>query len=390
MKDIKSIVIITSPFGCIPPHAIGAVEKLWKSCGDVFRDKGIKVTFISKRPNVVNGLSPENIYIKGYNRTGNWLSDFLLDFVYSLHAFIKAPKADAIVLNTAWTPVLLPLFKWKYNVSLYNVARFPKRQFGLYKAVNILSCVSNIVYKSLIEQTPSSVNQACVINNFIDTNVFRKRTEHHLSDNPLILFTGRVHREKGVDMLVQAINKVNKRHKVRLRIIGAYDTSKGGSGIEYKNELDNMAEGWKIEWMPPIYSSEDLAKAMDECDIYCYPSLADNGETFGVAPLEAMGLGLPTIVSSLACFSDFLIDNQNGLVFDHHSMQAVDELAGCINRIVESSELYRQLSDNAVKSSLDFNINAKADEYLVVLTNMLNFRSTGFDNDEMKIKPIKE
>lgn len=390
MKIIKSIVIITSPFGCIPPHAIGAVEKLWKSCGDVFRDKGIEVIFISKRPYDVDGLSPENIYIKGYNRTGNWLSDFLLDFIYSLRAFIKSPKADAIVLNTAWTPVLLPLFKWKYKVSLYNVARFPKKQFGFYKAVNILSCVSNIVYKSLIAQTPSSVNQACVINNFIDTSVFRKRKEHLLSDNPIILFTGRVHREKGVELLVQAVNQVNKIHKVRLRIIGAYETSKGGSGIEYKNELDNMAEGWKIEWMPPIYKPEELAMAMDECDIYCYPSLADNGETFGVAPLEAMGLGLPTIVSSLGCFSDFLIDNVNGLVFNHHTKDAVDQLVNCINRILEKPGLYKQLSDNAVKSSSCFNIEAKADEYLVVLSNMLNFRKTGFDKEEMKIKPIKE
>ena len=155
MQKITSIVIITSPFGCIPPHAIGAVEKLWKSCGDVLRKKGIKVTFISKKPEIHDELPSDNIYIKGYNRTGKWWLDFVLDFVYSLYALTISPKADAIVLNTAWTPVILPLFKWKYKVSLYNVARFTKKQFKFYKAVDILSCVSNIVYKSLIEQTES-------------------------------------------------------------------------------------------------------------------------------------------------------------------------------------------------------------------------------------------
>ena len=388
MQKITSIVIITSPFGCIPPHAIGAVEKLWKSCGDVFRKKGIKVTFISKKPEIHDELPSDNIYIKGYNRTGKWWLDFVLDFVYSLYALTISPKADAIVLNTAWTPVILPLFKWKYKVSLYNVARFPKKQFKFYKAVDILSYVSNIVYKSLIEQTESSQRQACVISNFIDTDVYKKSIEHNIKETPIILYTGRIHREKGIDLLVRAVNSVNRKHKVRLKLVGAYETSKGGSGKEYKEELDKMADGWTIEWHDPIYNPKDLAKEMDKCDIYCYPSLADKGETFGVAPLEAMGLGLPTIVSSLDCFSDFLKDKENGLVFNHHSKYAVEELTNCINKIIESPELYKHLSENAVKSSTSFNVESKAEEYLTALTNMMCYRRTGFDIHELKIKKI--
>lgn len=71
--------------------------------------------------------------------------------------------------------------------------------------------------------------------------------------------------------------------------------------------------------------------------------MADNGETFGVAPLEALELGLATIVSDLDCFKDFISDGENGLVFDRHSNRADDLLAGCIERIVVDADFYKKL-----------------------------------------------
>lgn len=389
-KRINSICIITSPFGCIPPYAIGAVEKRWKSCGKIFSNRQIKVTHISKRPSKSIENDSTNIYVDGYNRTGSWIKDALFDLIYSFKALRKAPKSDAIVLNTLWTPILLPLFKHKFKVSLYNVARFPKHQFAFYKAVDILSCVSIVTYEELIRQTPSAELQACVVNNFIDIDVFTKHKEHNASTTPTIIYTGRVHREKGIELLVEAINQVRQHYDVSLKIIGAWDTGRGGSGDIYKEELNNMASGWKIDWMGPIYSPSELASAMDEGDIYCYPSLAEKGETFGVAPLEAMGLGIPTIVSSLRCFKDFIKDGENGLVFDHHSPDAANQLAAHIKTLIEDKALYKYLSENSFKSSMEFSVQKKAEEYLLVLNNYCNYQETGFNRTSLKVEPVKD
>ena len=382
MSSIKSIDIITSPFGCIPPHAIGAVEKRWKSCGDYFRSKGIKVVFICKRPE--GGLDDGCLYVNGYERTGSWLKDFLLDFVYSFKALRKAPRADVIVLNTIWSPVLLPLFRGNFKVSVYNVARFPKHQFGLYKAVDALSCVSTAVYDSLIRQTPSVKAKSCVISNFIDTEVFCQRKTHVLPEVPCVVYSGRVHREKGLDLLVKAVEKVRENRIVSLKIIGAYDIERGGSGLGYKKELDELAHGWGIDWVEPIYSPMRLAEEMDKCDIFCYPSVAEKGETFGVAPLEAMALGLPTVVSDLDCFKDFIRDKENGLVFNHRSDFAVDDLAGRISLLLDDPVLYGLLSENASLSSRAFCVEAKAEEYLSLFGNLYSCRSTGFDSRDKR------
>lgn len=384
MKKIESICIVTSPFGCIPPHAIGAVEKLWKSCGDYFMSKGIKVTYICKRPHKTS-KECGRIYIDGYNRTGSWWMDFVLDFIYSLKALKKSPKSDAIVLNTIWSPVLLFFFKKKFKVSLYNVARFPKHQFWAYKGVSALSCVSMSVYNKLLEQTPSSEKQACMISNFIDTNIFKPRRKHEYTTNPIIIYSGRVHREKGLDILVKAVSEVRKTRNVSLRIIGGWKTKDGGSGLEYKSELEKYAEDWIIEWIEPIFSPKHLAEEMDKGDIYCYPSIADKGETFGVAPLEAMGLGIPTIVSKLECFEDFIRDKENGLVFDHHADNSVERLAHCILNIVSDKNTYDKYSENAIKTSRSFSIENKSEEYLRLLNNLYNCKQTGFSRIAKKI-----
>lgn len=387
-KVINSIVIITSPFACIPPHAIGAVERRWKSTGDYLNSKGILVTYISKKPDNCKEYTEDNLYINGYGRTGSSVKDFLLDAVYSFNALWKSPKADIVVLNTIWTPLLLPLFRWKYGASLYNVARFPKRQLGLYKAVNVLSCVSQIVYKELLRQTPSARKQVCVINNFIDTEVFCQKRVHALSGIITVVYSGRVHKEKGLGLLVEAMNEVRTYYDVRLKIIGAWDVPHGGSGIEYKQELDNLAKNWSIDWVEPIFSPKELADEIDNGDIYCYPSIADNGETFGVAPLEAMGLGMPVVVSALDCFKDFVEDGINGMVFDHHSRDASKLLANDILEIIRNKDLYEKLSHNAALTAQRFSVEQKSEEYLLVMENILNYGKTGFDEKSMSVSRI--
>ena len=187
-----------------------------------------------------------------------------------------------------------------------------------------------------------------------------------------------------------AINKLRKNRKVSLRIIGAWDTPRGGSGKAYKDELNALAEGWQIEWIEPIYNPKELASAMDQCDIYCYPSLADKGETFGVAPLEAMALGIPTIVSDLDCFKDFITDRVSGLIFDHRADDAVEQLSKCFEYVMSESKHYQDLSSNGVLASASFNVNQKAEEYLWVLHNMLNFGKTGFNIETMMVETLNQ
>lgn len=366
------INIVTGPFGALPPYAIGAVERCWYSVGCYWLDNGYDVKFISKQPK--NGIKQDNhIYIKGYERTGSWTKDALLDFIYSFKALKNACKSDIIILNTIWTPILYFLFKHKFRGAVYNVERFPKKQMFLYKAMNSLSCVSIAVYDALIEQTPTLKEKCCVIPNPIDTGIFQTDLKcRTVGAVPTIVYSGRIHREKGVDILASAVNILRKEYNIRLRIIGAWDIGRGGSGKEYVDEINKKAEGWNIEWIDPIYSPSELAKELDKGSIFCYPSLAEKGETFGVAPLEAMGVGLVPVVSELGCFRDFVRDKENGLYFNHKSVDRVFDLASKIRYLIENPKAYEEMSMQAIKTSKSFSVQNVANKYMNLFYEILN------------------
>lgn len=233
---------------CLPPYAIGAVEKIWYSVGLNLVGKGHEVTFISKKPNEEAVDGGNNVYIRGYNRTGSSLKDLMLDLVYSYRALRKMPSCDILVLNSIWSPILCTLFRKKYKRSMYNVARFPKKQMSLYKAVDCLSCVSTPVMNALVEQSPSMKDVACIIHDPIDTDIFCAKEGKILGSCHVLIYSGRVHKEKGLDILVKAVSKLRKKGvMLELRIVGATEIKDGGSGKEYIDYLNRLAEGYSIK-----------------------------------------------------------------------------------------------------------------------------------------------
>ena len=211
------------------------------------------------------------------------------------------------------------------------------------------------------------------VNNPIDTNIFNSEVPKLFTKDIKIAYSGRVHPEKGLDILVRAVNKLySDNSNISLSIIGARDIAHGGGGNEYIKYLNTLADGWQINWIDPIYDSKELASALSKHDVFCYPSVADKGETFGVAPLEAMGLGLVTIVSSLACFRDFVEDGKNGIVFNHHDENPDKCLIKAFETILDNKNYFESLSSNAIETSKKFCVNNIAKNYIDLFESILS------------------
>ncbi|RCS27694.1 glycosyltransferase [Polaribacter sp. WD7] len=368
------ITVITSPFGLIPPHGYGAVERLWYNLSLEFVKKGHQVCFVAKKPQVTV-QNKDNItiqYVKGYSWSGSFAINLCLDFVFSLKSLIKMNKTEILVMNTFWSPILSVFFSRKIKKTIYNVARYPKGQFKFYKHVNRLACVSKPVYDELIKQEPSLENQSKIISNPINTNVFKYHSKKE-SKNLRILYTGRVCEEKGLVILVEAFNNLIAKYPyIELALMGPRDVADGGGGELYINKLNTLASKFSIKWIDPTSDQQELCDEIVKSDIYCYPSIAEKGETFGVAPLEAMATGTPTIVSNLACFKDFVIDNTNALVFDHKASNRVNLLSKKIEILINNPEKRRNLGEKGVQKSLEFSNDIIAKEYLKDFSFLLN------------------
>lgn len=374
------ITIITSPFGYIPPKGIGAVEKLWHAVGLEFVKQGHDVDFISKADGCSSGYDTlvehgvSYLFVKGYKR-GLFLMDLIFDFIYSFKSLIKMRSCDVLVMNTFWSPALCGLFKRKYKATVYNVARMPKGQFWLYPSVDRFSCVSQAVEKVLLKQAPSQVKKVKVISNPVNTDVY-KYTVKEKSDNAIvIMYHGRIHPEKGLDILVKAYDTLLvDQTNLKLVLVGAVDKSIGGGGEQYQRYLKSLAHK-DITFVEPIADANQLAKTIAICDIYCYPSVAENGETFGVAPLEAMALGRPVIVSDLDCFKDFVEDGVNGFVFDHRCETAVALLCIQIERLIKNDKLCRDIGYKASETAMHFSVANIANLYIQDFNGLLSTKN---------------
>ena len=60
-----------------------------------------------------------------------------------------------------------------------------------------------------------------------------------------------------------------------------------------------------------------------------------------------MSLGCVPIVSSLSCFRDLVVDQQNGYVFNHRTEDRVNLLSSTIQKAILSPEKYYLFKKNA-------------------------------------------
>lgn len=370
LKEIKvmRIAVVTSPFGELPPHAIGAVEKLYYLLGGEWKSMGHSVSFVC----CGGGDGMECVRLRKYNRTGSTLKDIFWDFLYSVKALWHCPKTDILLCNTFWAPALAPLFRWKYKKLAYAVHRFPKGQFWLYPFVHCFICVSSAVADELRSQIKRKVN-ILVINNSIDTDVFRPGLGRPGSDEFVIVYAGRIHPEKGLHILFEAAEQLSKRakeDKIRLKIMGTSDKHRGGGGEEYVKELESLAPDIAIDWVGAISDPRRLAEEISDGNCFVYPSVAANGETFGVAPLEAMALGLPTILSNLKCFSDYVEPGVNAIQFSLGKNE-IPEALDALLQVKNDPEKMKTLSQNAARTAERFSQKNIASDYIACFRSLL-------------------
>jgi len=371
------IVIVAGPFFSVPPAPSGAVQRIWNDLAPYFAARGHEVTIICRdHPALPQDIGGEWLrYIRSpqYCQTGRLPIDLIKDFIYSLGVQWRLPAADVYVLNAFWLPVFTPLVQGRGHAYVVGVARMPKGQFWLYRHCQRFSAVSDAVADALAKENPAYTARTRVIANPIHTDVFVPPQQRVWGDAPqMILYTGRIHPEKGLDLLIDAFRLVHQRHPTtRLRLVGPVRASEGGGGEAFQDSLARKAQGLPVEFGAAINDRPGLARELQAAHYYCYPSIADAGETFGVAPLEAMATGLPTVVSALSCFTDFVHDGENALVFDHRAPDAANRLAAAFDRLFIDPALREQLSREAASTAARFSYEAVADEYLADFESLL-------------------
>jgi glycosyltransferase involved in cell wall biosynthesis len=236
----------------------------------------------------------------------------------------------------------------------------------LYAGAAVLQTVSGAVGDAIKTQAPWLAEKVRVIGNPVDVGTFKPATYRaRPSVAPLVLYAGRVHREKGLDLLVAAFRTVAQRlPAARLHIVGPAAAAQGGGGESYREQLAAAAVGLNVRFVEAIGDPHALADAYRQADCFCYPSIAEKGEAFGLAVLEAMACGVPCVISDLACFRDFACDGETALLFDHRSANADAQLADAIVSVLRDPDRAAAIGRAGQARARQFDAERIADAYL--------------------------
>ncbi|HEX3355538.1 MAG TPA: glycosyltransferase [Tepidisphaeraceae bacterium] len=117
---------------------------------------------------------------------------------------------------------------------------------------------------------------------------FRKRYGG-LSDRPIVLFLGRLHYKKGLDLLIPAF-AAGTSGEVMLVIAGP---DADGYRAKIERMVENYHLGDRVVFTGMLYGKERI-EALADADLFVLPSYQEN---FGIAVVEALAAGCPVLVS---------------------------------------------------------------------------------------------
>ena len=157
-------------------------------------------------------------------------------------------------------------------------------------------------------------------------------------DKKIILYLGRIHKTKGIDLLIKAYLYLKNEMKDRDTILVIAGPDDG-----YLSEARNLANSlglYNSVMFTGFISREDKIRALVDADVFITPSFYGFPMTF----LEACAVGTPIVTTSLGDKLEW-IDGNIGFI----AQPIARDIAEAIYRIISDDELRRRFSRNCLE-----------------------------------------
>lgn len=154
-----------------------------------------------------------------------------------------------------------------------------------------------------------------------------------LTDEPLILFLGRLHHVKGLDVLVTAFSRVKERLGcAQLAIVGP---DNDGYGKRVREWVRERRLGESVHFVAHLNGNEVVGAYVD-ADVFVLPSYTEN---FGVTVVEAMACELPVIISDQVNIHDVVAEAGAGYV----TSCSEEEVAQAMLKLLGDADMQRRM-----------------------------------------------
>ena len=171
-------------------------------------------------------------------------------------------------------------------------------------------------------------------------------------DKPMVLFVGRLTRQKGIIHLVNALPYLHEGIQVVL-CAGMPDTEEIAQEMRTSVAEIRQRSPNPIVWVSDMVAEPDLVALYSHASLFVCPSVY---EPFGIINLEAMACGTPVIGAAVGGIPDVVRHGETGLLVpfeavDDHNPEPRDpqrycrDLAAAINQLIAAPDKRKQMGE---------------------------------------------
>jgi glycosyltransferase involved in cell wall biosynthesis len=237
---------------------------------------------------------------------------FHFDFFRNLKLikdYCKEKKIDIVHSHHRYPEYLSDFIKKRLNIkTVVTVHNFARGFRSLsYKSDKVIA-ISNSIKNYLIEYFNIPTDNIETLYNCLRNETIPSESKRNaLNFNPelngkkVLLYAGRLSKEKGIDILIDTFNDLTKTHQNVLLIIVCDE-------IEFLKKYQHRSEKIKV-----ITPTDSLSEIYRLADLVVLPSYQ---EGLGYLMLEAGFFKIPFIGSRTGGIAEFIEDGVNGYLFD--------------------------------------------------------------------------
>jgi glycosyltransferase involved in cell wall biosynthesis len=190
-------------------------------------------------------------------------------------------------------------------------------------------------------------NRAIIIPNGVDMSEFsdlpdkeRLRLRYpYLKDKKIILFLGRIHWIKGLDILLRAYAAlIKEKDDVHLVIAG---NDEAGYARKVKKWVRKYKMDYRVTFTGLLMGKEKI-EAYSGSDIFVLPSYSEN---FGMSVAEAMACGLAVVISDKVGIHNDIRRNKAGIIVQANA----ESLYQGVKLLLENPDLRKEIAFNGRK-----------------------------------------
>lgn len=310
-----------------------------------------------------SGKYPSNLVeeINNYSIVAGVIARTIPCDIIHAHDWLTYP-AGIHAKNVTGKPLVIHVHASEFDRSRGkpNPTVFAIEKDGMNNADHIIT-VSNLTRDTVISKYGIDPAKVTTVHNAViplsDELLSLKRKE---GKDKVITFLGRITMQKGPEYFVEAAAKVLQKNKnVRFVMAGGGDMEEKMIRLAAKRGIADRFH------FTGFLRGKEVYQMFRDSDVYVMPSVS---EPFGISPLEAMEMGVPSIISKQSGCAEIL---DNVIKTDYWD---VDAMADAMHSIITNKALYDTLRDRGIEEIHGITWEKAGKKVIDIYENVINSR----------------